>query len=443
MKDELINFLQNQEREELSLFIENSHPIDIANLLDELEDTDILIFYNLISIEMMATIFEQSNENLQTRIIDILGVEEIVKLFKYMSKDDITDIIGSSRIDIRKSILKVMKSGEKRAIHELLGYREDSAGGIMTTEYIALKSDLTIKDALSKIKLIGPKTEVIETILILNEDKELIGTADLRDILVEEEDKKILEICDTNVIYVEPDDDQEKVSLLVSKYDLKLIPVVNSKKHILGIITVDDIIDVIVEEQTEDILKLGGVTSEDKLDNSIGSSIKKRLPWLYVNLITAFAAAFTVALFEDVIVKVVALASVMPIIAGMGGNSGNQTLSIVIRGIALGEVDIKKNWNLIFKQIFLGLINGFAIGLVTGLIMYFKYQNPYLGLIIFLAMIGNMVVAGIFGFIVPLFLKKIGIDQALASSIFLTTATDVGGFLMFLGLAKLLLPLLI
>jgi magnesium transporter len=336
----------------------------------------------------------------------------------------------------------MMKESDTKQIQELLGYDEDSAGGIMTTEYIALAGELTIVESLNKIKEIGPKTEVIETIFVLNKSKELIGTADLRNILLAPDEEKLHNIMNDNIISVQPEVDQEEVSLLVSKYDLKAIPVISRNNSLLGIITVDDIIDVIVEEHTEDMLRLGGVSKEERVYSNLGTSVKKRLPWLFINLATAFLAAFTVSLFEDVIAQVVALAAAMPIVAGMGGNAGTQTLSIVIRSIALGEVELKKNWMLVFKEVALGIINGAAIGIITGILLYMKYGNPYLGLIIFAAMIGNLVIAGFFGFLIPLLLKVLGIDPALASAIFLTTATDVFGFLLFLGLSKTFLPLL-
>jgi len=195
-----------------------------------------------------------------------------------------------------------------------------------------------------------------------------------------------------HIIFVHPEVDQEEVALLVSKYDLKAIPVVNKNKSLLGIITVDDIIDVIVEEHMEDILRLGGVSEEERINTTLRTSIKRRLPWLLINLVTAFLTAFTVGLFEEVIVQVVALAIVMPIISGMGGNAGTQTLSVVIRSVALGEVDLKKNWKLVLKEIFLGAINGGVTGLITGVILYMIYGNIYLGLIVVISMIGNLVI---------------------------------------------------
>lgn len=441
-QEELTDSLIENNKDKLYEIIDNMYPIDIAIILEDFDDENLLKFYGLIDNELMAEIMEQSSEELQVRLTKLFEFKDMVELFSYMANDDIADILGNLPIKMRKDLLKLMKAGDIKKLQELLGYAEDSAGGIMTTEYIALNGELSVVESLKKIKEIGPRTEVIETIFVLNKRKELIGTADLRDILVAPDEERLNEITDYNVISVNPEVDQEEVSLLVTKYNLKVIPVVNRKNSLLGIITVDDIIDVIVEEQTEDILGLGGVSKEERVDSTLVTSVKKRLPWLFINLATAFLASFTVGLFEDVIAEVVALAAAMPIVAGMGGNAGTQTLSLVIRSIALGELELKKNWRLVFKEVALGVINGAATGFITGLILYIEYGNPYLGLIIFVAMIGNLVIAGFFGFLIPLLLKLFGVDPALASAIFLTTATDVFGFFLFLGLAKMFLPLL-
>ena len=315
--------------------------------------------------------------------------------------------------------------------------------GIMTTEYIALYQDLTVKEAIKKIKEIAPKTEYIQTIYVMNSNKKIKGTVDLRDLIIAKENLKLEEIAKENFIYVEPELDQEEVARIVSKYDLNAVPVLNSRKRMLGIIMVDDIVDVLVEEQTEDILKMGGVAKEETLDSTLLESIKMRLPWLLINLITAFLAALTVKAFETTIAKVVALSATMSIVTGMGGNAGTQTVSIIIRNLAMGKVKFKEVGHLILKEVILGLINGAIIGLVTGIIVALIYQNIYLGLIIFLAMIGNLIISGFFGLVIPIVLEKLKVDPALSSSIFLTTATDVLGFFLFLSLASIFLSKLI
>lgn len=443
LQEILLSIISSHDTEKLVELFETNYAIDIAKALSDFENEDLLSLLELFDSKEIASIIEEAEESLQTRIMKLLDSKKIVQVFTHMSSDDITDILGIVGINQRKQLLRLMKNRDSREIQMLLGFEPDTAGGIMTTQYIALRKNLSIKDALQKIKNIGPRTEVIETIFVVGLANELVGSADLRDILIASDESLLEDIMNENVICVYPDTDQEDASLIVSKYDLKALPVVNRKHAILGIITIDDVIDVIVEEHTEDLLMLSGVSKDEKIGSKIGNSVQRRLPWLFINLVTAFLAAFTVGLFEDVIVQVVALAAVMPIVTGMGGNAGSQTLSIMIRSIALGEAELKQEWKFIFKEIALGLINGFAIGTVTGLILYIKYDNFFLGIIIMVAMIGNLVIASFFGFVIPLVLKRLRLDPAVSSSIFLTTATDVGGFFIFLGLAKIFLPYLI
>ena len=443
LKELLAVFVEEQNADQIRELISQQHSIDIASALSEFDDAAILAILNPLDPNDIASIIEESEETLQKKITEILDIDKIIQVFTHMSPDDITDIMGILSINQRKELLFRMKRRDSQEIQMLLGFEADTAGGLMTTQYIALRQELSTNDALQKIKNIGPKTEVIEKIFVINQRNELIGVADLRDILSASDDMVLKDIMDENILYVYPDTDQEEVSLIVSKYDLKALPVVNKKQAILGIITPDDVIDVIVEVHTEDILMMSGVSKDEKIGSKLSVSVIRRLPWLFINLITAFLASFTVGLFEDVIVQVVALAAAMPIVAGMGGNAGTQTLSIVIRSIALGEVDIKKDWKYVFNELALGLINGATTGLVTGLVLYVKYHNVFLALIIFIAMIGNLAIAGFFGFIIPLILKRFDLDPAVSSSIFLTTATDVGGFFIFLGLAKMFLPYLL
>ena len=308
---------------------------------------------------------------------------------------------------------------------------------------LALNGNLTIKEAFEKLKIISPKTEFIDTFFVTNKTKKLIGTIDIRTMLSSGENEILDNIADKNFKYVEPEVDQEEVALMASKYDLTVIPVLNKNKGLLGIITIDDIIDVMEEEQTEDVLKMGGVAKVETLNTTLLESVKLRFPWLFINLITAFLAALTVKAFEGVISQVVALSSIMSIVTGMGGNAGTQTVSIIIRNIAMGKVELKDAWHLIEKELLLGIIDGAGIGIITAGVVYLIYGNMYLGLIIFLAMIGNLIVAGFSGLLIPLILDKLHIDPALSSSIFLTTATDVLGFFIFLSFAKIFLPFLV
>ena len=409
--------------------------VDLALKLSEYDDDELEEFLKKPTEEELAGILEEAELDTQLRILKFLDNKKILKVFSYMSKDDIVDILGEMNVGKSKELINLMKSGDRAVIKELLGYKDDCAGGIMTTEYIALNANLPIEDAIKKIKEIAPKTELIDTIFVVNRKKELIGTAQLRDILVAPENEKLEEITNEHFVYVDPETDQEEVALIVSKYDLTAIPVLNKKKAMLGIITIDDIVDVIVEEHTEDLLKMGGVAKEETLDSTLWESIKLRLPWLLVNLLTAFLAS--------TIAQVVALSSIMSIITGMGGNAGTQTISIIIRNIAMGKVSLKDSWHLLGKEILLGVIDGAVIGIVTSGIVSIMYGNYYLGIIAFLAMVANLIISGVSGILIPLILQKLKIDPALSSSIFLTTATDVLGFFIFLSLAKVFLVHLI
>ncbi len=430
-------------KHELENYLKENHFIDIAESFEELDDSELKRILSLMSDENKAKVIEQADEELQEKILELFSDEEIIMIFSHMSPDDITDILGYIDFQKRKSILDNMKRSEANKLRELLGYEEDSAGGIMTTRYIAFREELLIKDIMAKIKVIAPKTEVIEKIFVLNNKRELIGEADLRDILISPDDMQLKEIKNENIISVHPDEDQEDVARMVSKYDLKVIPVVSRRNQLLGIITIDDIIDVILEEGTEDILKLGGVSEEENINSKLLISIKKRLPWLVVNLGTAFLASFVVGTFQGTISRAVILATAMPIVAGMGGNAGTQSLTVTIRGIALGELSMIDNNKMVLKQIFVGFINGAVLGFITGFIMFLVNKNIFLGFIIFLAMIGNLTIACLTGFLIPVTLKRLKIDPALASAVLLTTFTDVCGFFLFLGLAQMFIQKLV
>ena len=417
--------------------------IDIAKTLSEYEDNQIVLLCTALTDEKLAMVLEHADENIQLKIISYLTNEKILKIFGYMQKDDIADILGMLKIYKRKELLNLMIEGDRKILTSLLGYKEDSAGGIMTTEFIIFKQDMTIKDTLKEIKKMAPKNELLDTLFISDNTRKVVGTVELRDVLINDNDTILADISSKNFISVEPEVDQEEVAAMFRKYDLTVLPVVNKKQIILGIITVDDVMDVMVEEQTEDILKMGGVAKEETLNSTFWDSVKLRLPWLIINLLTAFLAALTVKAFEGTIAKVVALSSTMSMVTGMGGNAGTQTVSIIIRNIAMGNIELKDALPQLKKEILLGLVNGLVIGIITGIVVGMIYQSVYLGIIILLAMVGNLIVSGIFGLLVPLVLQKLKVDPALSSSIFLTTATDVLGFFIFLSLANLFISHLV
>lgn len=443
VESQLIQALNHKDAHEVRLLVEDAHPIDLAYALEEASDSNILFLASLLTDEQMATIIEQADDEIQVRIMKLFDAKKCLQIFQHMSKDDIVDILGDMPANRRKELVNLMKTSDQQVIRDLLQYDENTAGGIMTTEYISLRSTLTVTQALEKVKEIAPKTEEINILYVTNDKKQLVGTVSLRELLVANNDDTLQDIMEDNVISVEPEADQEDVAMLVSKYDLHAVPVVNKRKGMLGIITVDDIIDVIQEENTEDILKMGGVNKEEDVDSTVLESVRMRLPWLLVNLVTAFLASAVVAIFQDTISQVVALAVAMPIVAGMGGNAGTQTLAVVVRGIALGDIKIHGNGVRILRAIAVGFIDGLVNGIIAGGVMYYLEGSLTLAFIMCVAMICNLIIAGLVGFLVPVVLKALDFDPAVASSIFITTATDVCGFFIFLGLATAFLPYLL
>lgn len=440
---ELNRIIEDSEAAELHDYIEEVNAVDIALLSEDLDDRSLWKLCYLLQDDDLAMVLEEANDEQRVRMAASIPNDELIDVFGYMQKDDIADLIGDMKVAQRKALINQMMEDDRKIIRTLLNYPEDSAGGIMTTAYISLNEELTVTQGMTKIRQTANNSEVLETIYIVNHSQELVGVCNLRAFLTAKRDDKLKDVMKPNPIYVHPEDDQEYAAKLVSKYDLTALPVVNNRGSILGIITVDDIIDVIVEEYNEDILELGGVSSEESLTTTLSESIRLRLPWLLINLATAFMASLTVKAFESTISQVVALSATMTIVSGMGGNAGSQTQSILVRQLSQDDISLKKYAKSFWKEIALGVINGAINGVITGVIVGLIYQNFFLGVIIFIAMIGNMIVAGIFGFLVPVALKRLGADPAVASSIFVTTATDVLGFFIFLGLAKLFLPLLV
>ncbi len=439
----LVSIINEGDTEKLKEFIEDLQPIDFAETVSELDDEQLPRLTAMMDEDDLASLMEESEDKQRITIAKTLDDQRLLSALDYMQKDDIVDMLGDFPIGRRKHVMKLMKRSDRQIITKLLQYEDDTAGGIMTTNYIALSESLNVGEALQKLKEIGPKTEVIDTIFVIDDDRrKLIGYVDLRELLSSNRHTQLHELMDENVVSVSPETDQEETARLVSRYDLKALPVVSASNQILGIITVDDIIDVIVEEYDEDMLQMAGVSAEESLNSTLKESIRFRLPWLLVNLITAFLASFTVSLFEGTISQVVALSAVMTIISGMGGNAGTQTMSILVRTLAQQEVDWKSSWKPLVKEVLLGFVNGLACGVVTAIVVFFMYKNFFLSLIVVLAMVGNLLVSAFFGFLVPIVLKKCHADPAVASSIFVTTATDVLGFFIFLGLASMFLPLL-
>lgn len=437
--DEIIRMLQNLNKENLEELVKHVHPADILEAVEDREDVHDLLIQ--LPKELIAEVLEEADEEDQIRILRTFTDQEKGEVLSSMASDDVADLVNEVDDDRKKHIIGLLDQEARNDVEKLLKYDEDTAGGIMTTEFLAIYEDKTIE---STLKYIRNETDAETTyyLYIIDRNYTLKGVVTLRDIVSHEMDTPISEIMNPNVISVHSSVDQEEVARTFEKYGFMLMPVVDDEDHMIGVITVDDILEIMVEETTEDIHRMAGIDKEEKVDGSIKDSIKSRLPWLVVNLITALLASAVIDLFSDTISKIVALSAVMTIISGMGGNAGTQTLTIIIRGLSLGEVDKENAFRILFKEVAVGLTTGVVIGLfVAGIALFYEF-NPVFGLIAAVAMILNMLCAAIAGYAVPILLKKLRIDPALASGVFVTTFTDVLGFFFFLGLATVAMPYL-
>lgn len=437
--EEIIEMLRTANNEVILDMVNHVHPADILEVIIDREDIhDLLI---PLPKTFIAEIIEEADEDEQIKLLQQFTNEEKSEILNSMASDDVADLIDELATDKKSYVISLLDQQTRRDVEKLLTYDSETAGGIMTTEFLAIYEDKSIDSAL---KYIRSETDAETTyyLYVIDREYHLKGVVTLRDIVSNEMTTQIKDIMNPNVISVSYSEDQEEVSRMFEKYGFMLMPVIDDENHMIGVITVDDILEIMVEETTEDIHRMAGINKEEKVDGSISASVKSRLPWLLVNLLTALLASAVIDLFSDTISKIVALSAVMTIISGMGGNAGTQTLTIIVRGLSLGEVDKENAKRILVKEVAVGLLTGIVIGIFVAAIAMFYEFNPLFGLVAAAAMILNMLCAAIAGYAVPVLLEKLRIDPALASGVFVTTFTDVLGFFFFLGLATVAMPYL-
>jgi magnesium transporter len=354
-----------------------------------------------------------------------------------------TSILMHLPADARKKMTTHLSDKLKGQIRELLEYPEGSIGRIMTTDFLTFNKDISAEDAIEKIRLMAKKRFPLSYVYVIDDENHLVGVLNMRDLMIAVPDKPLEAITRQDVFSLHCFADRQEAANELGKRKFFAAPVVDSENHILGIIKAERMLQKVQDDITKDIQRMVGVGANERVFSDISYSLKKRLPWLHINLATAFLAAAVVALFEGIIAKLTILAVFLPVVAGQGGNAGAQSLAVVMRGIVMREIPKNKIFSLIVKEAKLGTINGAIIGVVTAVVAWIWYGNPYLGVVIGLGMLFNLIFAGFFGASIPLLMQKIGIDPAQSSSIILTTVTDVLGFLAFLGFAVLFQNLLI
>ncbi len=427
------------------------HPSDIGRILKEVylsEGREKFIEYiRKIPKEYLGEVLLELPENIKDEALEELSVTKLTEVVDEMDSDDAADLMQDIEdIDIEKQneILSHLDKEDVQQIQELKNYDEDEAGSLMQTELFSANLDEKIKDAVQRLKKLKSESGLdnIYQVFLVDSFGLLVGAIPLEDVITFDFDKTFRDYFNKNyklVDSVKTTDSIDDVVKMFEDYDLVVVPVVDSQGHLVGRITSDDIVDVIEERATEQIYKMAGVDEESEDERDIKVIAKTRAVWLGINLITAILASFVIGLFDSTIQAYVALAVLMPIVASMGGNAGSQSLTVMVRQLALGEIVWSEAKEAVVREVIVSLINGFVFAVAMGIIAVLWFHDPKLGIVIGMAMVINLLFAGLFGAIIPLGLKRVGIDPAIASSVLLTTVTDVVGFFAFLGLAKVIL----
>jgi magnesium transporter len=420
------------------------HPSDIADLVEGLEEEEhqVLLLSALPKEVASETLAEMKEGEDRAELLAALHPDKGAELLQELADDDAVDLIGELEPEERQRILAALPEENAGELRGLLLFDEETAGGLMTTDLVSVLVSVTAAEALQEVRAQGREVENFYTVFVVDDRNRLVGTVRLDDLVIAEPGEAIEALVEPPVATVLPDVDQEEVGRLISRYNLASIAVVNELGRLLGRITFDDVIDVMEAEQTEDIFRLAGVGGdEEAVRYTWYESVRARLPWLFVNLLTATLSASVVYIFRRTIEDVVVLASVMGMVAGLGGNAGTQALAVTVRSIAIERGTGRAHGIMVGRELLIGFVNGAVLGSIVAGVAFLLDGNPMLGLVVFLAMWGNQIVASFVGSFVPTVLDRIGIDPAVASSVFVTAFTDLCGFLFLLGLAtKLLMP---
>ncbi|MBW2493491.1 MAG: magnesium transporter [Deltaproteobacteria bacterium] len=419
-------------------------PSDVALLLPELTPDEIRAVIELLFRQRRAALaLRELPHEMLPSVYDALADQRLAAVIGRLEIDDLLEFVEMIPEDRREGVVERLPEDRREELRKAELYSEYSAGRVMTTSFIALDQKMRAQEAIDSLREAGDGSEAVLYLYVVDEQRTLVGVVPIRRLVASPPDRLISEIMIPDPVSVSADDDQEEVARLVARFDLLAVPVTDVDGRMLGLITVDDVIDVITEEATEDMYHLAGLTEADRVFVPAHESIRKRLPWMFLNLATCFAAAWVVGLFERTIEQVVALAIFMPVVAGMGGNGGTQSLTVITRAIALGEIEFSSALRAVVKELAVGLALGIAMGLAGAGIAYLWHADPIIGVALCSAMVLTLSVAGLVGAAVPLALKALKQDPALGSGVIVTTFTDAFAFFSFLGIATLLMNRLV
>ncbi len=423
--------------------LNKTHPADLAAMYRAFSYRERKKIFGLIKErERQAEVLAHLDNDLAVELIEDIGIERTVELLQLASSDDVADILDNLPDELSTKLLKLLHKDASDEVAGLMRYDGATAGGIMSPDYLALEEGLTVREAITRIQE-SPDVEMAFYVYVVNEHGHLVGVVSLRQLVTSRPETRLGEIMESDVISVAPDEDQEDVARIVSRYDLLAVPVVDASNKLLGIVTVDDVIDVIREEASEDMLKLAGAGDQLVEAMSVGVSVRRRLPWLAAAWVGGVGASLVIDAFSGTLTRLLPLAAFIPVVLGMGGNVGTQSLTIMVRGIATGRIEFRQMWRVIGRELAVGLLLGFAYGLAlaaTGWVVNRERSEAFIiAGVVGLSTLGCMALAAVVGSSMPLLLHRIGVDPAVATGPFVTTAMDILGVLVYFNIAMALM----
>ncbi len=441
-KDIFIKLLAQREFKAVRSILDVMNEVDIASLLSTLSDKELALAFRLIPKDKAAEVFSNMDTSMQTYLVTMFTEKELKELLDDLYMDDTVDMLEELPANLVKRILATVSASDRSMINQLLNYPEDSAGSIMTTEYVDLREEMTVGQAMAHIKKTGIHKETIYTCYI-TERRKLVGIVSAKDLMTTDDDVPIKDLMETEIISVYTHADQEQVAQLFTKYDLLALPVIDQDGRMVGIVTFDDAMDVMVDEATEDITKMAAINPSEKtyFETSVLQHAKNRIPWLLILMFTSIITGTIITKYENAFAAIPLLVSFIPMLMDTGGNCGSQSATLIIRGIALDEIRFTDLFKVMFKEFRISLIVGAFLAVANGVRIFIQYHNPGLAVVIACSLMGTVIMAKLVGCILPLLAKKVNLDPAIMASPLITTLVDTFSILIYFNIATILFRL--
>ena len=441
-KDIFIKLLAQREFKAVRSILDVMNEVDIASLLSTLSDKELALAFRLIPKDKAAEVFSNMDTSMQTYLVTMFTEKELKELLDDLYMDDTVDMLEELPANLVKRILATVSASDRSMINQLLNYPEDSAGSIMTTEYVDLREEMTVGQAMAHIKKTGIHKETIYTCYI-TERRKLVGIVSAKDLMTTDDNVPIKDLMETEIISVYTHADQEQVAQLFTKYDLLALPVIDQDGRMVGIVTFDDAMDVMVDEATEDITKMAAINPSEKtyFETSVLQHAKNRIPWLLILMFTSIITGTIITRYENAFAAIPLLVSFIPMLMDTGGNCGSQSATLIIRGIALDEIRFTDLFKVMFKEFRISLIVGAFLAVANGVRIFIQYHNPGLAGVIACSLMGTVIMAKLVGCTLPLLAKKVNLDPAIMASPLITTLVDTFSILIYFNIATVLFRL--